>query len=128
MSKNMNVLIVDDDVMIRDCMAAFLEDEGFTVHTSASAEEALSSLSSIKPSVCITDLRLPGMNGEMFIQNAHEISPHSHFMIHTGSAYILADELRGLGMGPDDVLLKPVHDLSLLASRVMSIAACGEVS
>lgn len=125
MTGRINVLIVDDDSMIRDCMAAFFEDEGFAVHTSSSAEDALRSLPEVNPAVCITDLRLPGMNGELFIQQASGRCPSAHFMIHTGSAYILSDELRALGMCADDVLLKPVHDLSLLASRVMRIASGG---
>lgn len=125
MKQDIRVLIVDDDAMIRECVAAFLEDEGFTVHTSSSAEEALLSIVQVDPVVCITDLRLPGMNGEHFIQHASCTSPGTHFMIHTGSAYILSDELRALGMSPDDVLLKPVHNLALLAARVSDIAAQG---
>jgi hypothetical protein len=62
------------------------------------------------------------MNGELFVQKAHQLSPDTHFMIHTGSAYILADELREIGMTSDDVLLKPVHDLSSLSARVVAIA------
>jgi len=116
------ILIVDDDEMIRDCMTAFLEDEGFSVHTSASAEEALMSISALNPAVCITDMRLSGMNGELFIRKAYETCPQTRFMIHTGSAYVLTDELRAIGMDSDDVLLKPVHDLSLLTSRVLAVA------
>lgn len=122
MNRNVRILIVDDDEMIRECMTAFLEDEGFPVHTSASAEEALMSIDAVQPTICITDLRLPGMNGELFIRNACGICPETHFMIHTGSAYVLGDELRAIGMGSEDVLLKPVHDLSLLAARVTKIA------
>jgi DNA-binding NtrC family response regulator len=121
MKRDIHILIVDDDDMIRDCMTAFLEDECFTVHTSASAEEALMSIEAVNPAVCITDMRLPGMNGELFIQKAYGTCPNTHFMIHTGSAYVLADELRAIGMNSDDVLLKPVHDLSLLSERVMKI-------
>jgi len=123
MNHDTPILIVDDDAMIRDCMAAFLEDEGFPVHTADNAENALEMIAAVRPVVCITDMRLPGMNGELFIQMAHAVCPQSHFMIHTGSAYVLADELRALGMDSEDVLLKPIHDLSLLASRVMEIAA-----
>lgn len=122
MKHDLHILIVDDDVMIRECMTAFLEDEGFPVHTSASAEEALALIAAVNPAVCITDLRLEGMNGELFIRKAYELCPETHFMIHTGSAYVLTNELRAIGMDAADVLLKPVHDLALLAERIMEIA------
>ena len=127
MKRDIHILIVDDDAMIRDCMAAFLEDEGFPVHTADTAENALISIAAVKPAVCITDMRLPGMSGELFIRKAYEVCPETHFMIHTGSAYVLADELRAIGMDSDDVLLKPVHDLSLLAARVLDIAVRGNL-
>ena len=38
---DIRVLLVDDEKMIRDCVSAYLEDEGFSVHCTASAEEAL---------------------------------------------------------------------------------------
>lgn len=120
---DLHILIVDDDVMIRECMTAFLEDEGFPVHSSASAEDALASIVEVNPAVCITDLRLPGMGGELFIRTACGLCPDTHFMIHTGSAYVLTDELRAIGMNAGDVLLKPVHDLSLLAERIMELVA-----
>jgi DNA-binding NtrC family response regulator len=126
MKRGIHILIVDDDALIRDCMTAFLEDEGFTVHTSDSAEDALLSIVTVKPVLCITDMRLTGMNGELFIQKAHEVCPRTHFMIHTGSAYVLADELRSIGMNSDDVLLKPVHDLSRLTQRITEIAQRGQ--
>jgi DNA-binding NtrC family response regulator len=122
MNKDIRVLVVDDDIMIRDCILAFLEDEEFQVSVASSAEEGLDVISEIYPTVCITDMRLPGMNGEIFIQKAHLVSPDTHFMIHTGSAYILPDELRAIGMTSDDVLLKPVHDLSRLSGRIIAIA------
>jgi CheY-like chemotaxis protein len=80
------------------------------------------SLSAVKPVVCITDMRLPGMSGELFIQQAHVVCPQAYFMIHTGSAYVLAVELRLIGMNSDDVLRKPVHDLSLLTRWITEIA------
>jgi len=121
MNRQVSVLIVDDEWLIRDCISAFLEDEGCTVSTAVSAEGALLRLGDIAPTVCITDMRLPGMNGEAFILSAHEICPSTHFLIHTGADYILADELLAIGMTSSDVLLKPVHDLSLITSWIRGV-------
>ena len=115
---DIKVLLVDDDEMIRDCVTAYLEDEGYSVHCAANAEEALESFAAISPVVCISDLRLPGMNGEEFIIRAHTISPDTGYMLHTGMLYLLSDELRAIGMAEDDVLLKPIHDLSKLVNKI----------
>ena len=122
---DISVLLVDDDQMIRDCIEAYLEDEGFGVHGAACAEEALESIVSICPAVCISDMRLSGMDGEEFIIKAHTLCPATGYLLHTGMMYSLSDELRAIGMTADDVLLKPVHDLSKLVNKIELIAAAG---
>lgn len=117
-----SVLLVDDDDMIRDCVTAYLEDEGFTVSGAVSGEDALALCAPLRPVVCISDMRLPGMDGEAFIVAAHALSPATRFFIHTGMLYSLSDELRGIGLTADDVLLKPIHDLSKLVAKIRSIA------
>lgn len=122
---DIRVLLVDDEEMIRDSVSAYLEDEGFSVYCTASAEEALESIVSISPVVCISDLRLPGMDGEKFIVRAYDLCPSTIFMLHTGMLYILSDELRAIGMTADDVLLKPIHDLSRLVDKIRNLATVG---
>ena len=119
------VLLVDDDEMIRDCVSAYLDDEGFCVHCADSGEEALELISSLRPEVCISDMRLPGILGDEFIIKAHAISPDTGYMLHTGMLYSLSDELRTIGMSADDVLLKPIHDLSKLVHKIKYIAGAG---
>ena len=120
-----SVLLVDDDEMIRECVAAYLEDEGFTVHAADSGEAGLEVLASLRPEVCMSDMRLPGMNGEEFIVKGHALCPATAFIIHTGMLYSLSDELRSLGMRGDDVLLKPIHDLTRLVNKIRNLAAAG---
>lgn len=118
----LRILLVDDDEMVRDCISAYLEDDGFTVHSATSAEEALLVLPDFRPAVCITDMRLPGMTGETFILHAHKLTPEVHFLLHTGGSFVLSDPLRSIGMVADDVLYKPLHELSLLSRRIRSLS------
>lgn len=120
-----HVLLVDDEKIICDCITAYLEDEGFSVHSAFSGEEALTKISAVCPTVCISDLRMSAMDGEEFILRAHAICPAAFFMLHTGMLYSLSDRLRKIGMTPDDVLLKPVHDLSTLVKKIKQLAASG---
>lgn len=121
---DIKILLVDDDEMIRECVTAYLEDEGFTVVGTSTAEEALEIIAGFTPLVCIADMTLPGgMNGDEFILKAHAVSPETSYMLHTGKIYTLTDELKAIGMKPDDVLLKPIHDLSKLVEKIKIIAA-----
>jgi hypothetical protein len=68
------------------------------------------------------------MNGETFIVQAFSISPETGYLLHTGSAYILSDELRAIGMTPDDIFFKPIHELATLTDRIRAIAAVRSAS
>lgn len=125
---DIRVLLVDDDTMIRDCVAAYLEDEGFSVHGACNGEDALELIAAFRPVACISDMRLPGINGEEFISRAHALCPATGYLLHTGMLYSLSDALCAIGMTPDDVLLKPIHDLSKLVDKIRLIAAAGSIT
>lgn len=61
------VLVVDDEKNMRSSVRTLLEDEGYSVRTVESAEEALTTLSQEKFLMVITDARLGGMNGYEFL-------------------------------------------------------------
>jgi CheY-like chemotaxis protein len=62
-----SILIVDDDVDIRDTLADFLEDEGYTVGAAANGREALAYLREhLSTSVVLLDLMMPVMDGFKF--------------------------------------------------------------
>lgn len=125
---DIKILLVDDDEIIRECVTAYLEDEGFTVLGTATAEDALQAIVTFCPIVCISDMRLPNMNGDEFILKAHELHPSISYMLHTGMNCTLSKELRDIGMTQDDVLLKPIHDLKKLVNKIKTIAEAGGVS
>ncbi|MEI7815819.1 MAG: response regulator [Desulfuromonadales bacterium] len=119
---DIRVLLVDDDDMIRDCIMAYLDDEGFSVRGAACGEEALEIIHLLNPAVCISDMRLPGMSGEQFIAAAYALCPSTGYLLHTGMHYSLSDSLCAIGMTDDDILLKPIHDLSKLVRKIKSSA------
>ena len=62
----MNVLVVDDQEVIRDTLQTALDDEGFTVECASNGQEALDILGHWKPCVILLDLMMPVMDGWAF--------------------------------------------------------------
>jgi PleD family two-component response regulator len=69
MIKDKVVLLVDDEPSILNATKVGLADRGFTVKAVDGAEAALKALHSLKPSIIVSDLVMPGTNGfELFQQ------------------------------------------------------------
>lgn len=120
------ILVVDDEASVRNSLAGFLEDCGCTVAMAASAEEALTMLAHTPFDVAIVDLRLPDMNGDALILEAHGWQPSLRFLIHTGSvSFHLSDELHQIGISQAQIFLKPIADLNLLVQGIDRLLADG---
>lgn len=61
------ILIVDDDPSLRTVLAVALEGEGYAVFVAENGRQGLDLLASMHPSVILTDLNMPVMNGWEFI-------------------------------------------------------------
>jgi PleD family two-component response regulator len=62
-NSDIHVLIVDDDLSVRNTMQEYISNAGFSSLTAATAEEALELVEKNDFSVVITDIRLPGLGG-----------------------------------------------------------------
>lgn len=117
------VLIVDNDVLVRENLVAYLEDEGMTVDAVSSGEDALALLRT-RPrfDVCVLDMRLPGMDGNASIRAIHGIAPGMGLLIHTGSAdYSPPADLQRVGIGDSEVFRKPLRDMAPLARAIRAL-------
>jgi DNA-binding response OmpR family regulator len=61
--KKLNVLVVDDETVQRELLAAVLESEGFTVVQAAGGREAIQVAMAIKPDLVLLDLMMPDVSG-----------------------------------------------------------------
>jgi CheY-like chemotaxis protein len=64
------VLLVDDNVSVRESLARLLRMEGYDVVEAADGLEALEHLEAARPDVVVTDLRMPRMHGLDFIRES----------------------------------------------------------
>ncbi|MBS3759088.1 MAG: response regulator [Desulfobacterales bacterium] len=118
-TSDIHILVVDDEAVVNINLSGYLEDEGFTVFSAASAEEALELIDQQRIDVGIIDMRLPGMDGNALILKAYHKQRAMKFLIHTGSTnYSLPQSLIELGLGEAQVLRKPVSDLSILPRMI----------
>jgi two-component system, cell cycle response regulator len=114
-----HVLIVDDDIAIRDSMNEFLEMSGFRSAMAASAEDAVAALKDKELDVVITDIMLPGMNGlELtdYIKKNYDID----VIVMTGYSGDYSYE-EAISKGASDFVFKPVRfeELLLRLRRVL---------
>jgi CheY-like chemotaxis protein len=70
------ILVVDDDLSIRETATLILESEGFEVLTAADGVEGLHSLSQCLPDLIISDLNMPRMSGFEFLAVVRQRFPH----------------------------------------------------
>jgi len=76
-----NILVVDDDEMIRTCITEILNMEGYNVYSAVHGKEALDLLTSMEsdnyPGCIILDLKMPVMDGQTFLKSIHTDYPDS---------------------------------------------------
>jgi PAS domain S-box-containing protein len=124
----LRVLLVDDEDVIREVLAHYLEDAGYSVLPAANGAEALALLASEpKVDALITDLSMLGMDGLAVIRAAREHYPALPAILLTGYAGDDAALVLGRSIGGAVSLLrKPVSDVQLLDCLSAMLAAGGE--
>jgi DNA-binding response OmpR family regulator len=119
------VLVVDDEVRIRDLVRRYLEHEGHQVLTAGSGAEALETSRRAGIELVVLDLRLPDIPGE---EVAAEIRRASDVPILMLTAKVdERDRIRGLEVGADDYVTKPFSPRELVL-RVNAILRRGRAS
>ncbi|HEY1411296.1 MAG TPA: response regulator, partial [Rhodopila sp.] len=121
------VLLVDDEAMVRETLAASLEDAGYTVLTAADGSQALDLLRSPAPiDILITDLSMPGMDGLALIQQARYQRPALPAVLLTG--YAGNDQAEGGPQGDTYTLVRKPVTGQQLAVRIASVLAAALTS
>ena len=118
------ILVVDDEMAIRESLEEYLEDFGYTIITAETGEEAINKLENTAGNLllAIVDLRLPELSGETLICKMKEIKPNLHIIIHTGSVnYHPSEQLKHFGIGEENIFRKPQVDLTRFLIKIESL-------
>jgi len=110
-----NILIVDDDSLLRRSLSFHLEQGGYQVHTAASAEDALAYMKRVPPDLVILDIGLPGMDGLDALRELKKLGDFPIIFLTARRREL--DEVVGLELGADDYITKP-FDVDVLLARV----------
>ena len=112
------ILVVDDEVNLRDMVRLYLEREGYRVVEAANGRDALFAARYEKPDLVLLDLMMPEMGGYDFIRRFTKESDTPIIVL--TAKLEESDKVVGLELGADDYVTKPFGIQELIA-RVRAV-------
>ncbi len=119
----MRIVLIDDDPDTHDVIITYLSSEGFDAQSAYSGAEGIELIQEANADLVILDVELPHVDGWDVCQQIRFFSDVPILMI-SAVARDDADIVRGLNLGADDYLLKPIR-LEVLKARVQALLRRG---
>jgi DNA-binding NtrC family response regulator len=120
MEKGVNIMVVDDEEIVRDSLGAWLEEDGYHVESVESGKKALELLPSKDWDLMLVDLKMPGMDGIQLMDEVRKTHPDMLVIIMT--AYATVDTaVKAMKKGAYDYFVKPFNpdDISLTIRKIV---------
>jgi len=117
---NIKILIVDDELIMRESLAGWLERDGHTVQTAASGEEALEKLKQTHFDIFLVDIKMEGMSGLEVLRRVKESDPDAEVVMITAYGSI-PSAIEAMKDGAYDYMLKPFdpNELGVLIEKII---------
>ena len=135
MTNKQTILVVDDEVTVREVVRRYLELEGFRVLEADTGPLALHLLHQEKPDLIVLDIMLPGLDGLTITRTLRETVQHRDDTAISGDIPIImltarneeADRITGFELGTDDYIVKPFspRELVMRIKAVLRRSAAG---
>ena len=81
MQKKSKILIVDDEAYIRRVLELKLKNKGYDVITASNGNEGLKKFNLYHPDVVITDIKMPGMDGQVLCEQMEKANNEKPYLI-----------------------------------------------
>ncbi len=110
-----HVLVVDDETLIADSVAAILNRNGYDAVARYSGLAAIEYLEKKRPDIVVTDIMLPDLDGVRVALTVREVLPQTRVVLfsgHVSTTQLL--ELNSAAANSFELLSKPVHPAQLL--------------
>ncbi|MHB1219704.1 MAG: response regulator [Alphaproteobacteria bacterium] len=118
MSAPLHILVVDDEPLAAAAIGDFLARKGHRTTIAHGVQEALKSYARDPADLVITDIRMPGGDGNMLVASLRQLDAKLPIIVVTGQI-----ELGTAGFGQDPPVLKKPVDLRKLVAMVNRMAA-----
>jgi DNA-binding NtrC family response regulator len=114
------ILIVDDELVVRDSLGKWFTSEGYTARPVGSGREALEAIQQTEYDIALIDIKMPGMDGMELQARLREADADLTVIIMTGYASV-DTAVQALKMGAYDYITKPVDpdELSHMVSNAL---------
>jgi len=118
MKEDVKILVVDDEVIMRNLLLKILEQEGYLVTLAGSYNEATAKLNTAQIDIGLSDVKMPETNGFELLKEIKNKWPQTAVIMMTGygDAYTVKEALM---LGADEYVTKPFksHEISLIIER-----------
>lgn len=112
-ASNYSILVIDDEEIIRNSIAAYLEDYQFKVFLAENGRAGLETFNKEKVDLVITDLQMPEVDGKRVLSKINEQNPEMPIIVISGTGRI-TDSIDAHRLGAWDYVLKPIDDMSVI--------------
>ena len=120
--KKITILVVDDELSIRESLRGWLEQDGYKVETAVDGPTALAMIQENHFDIMLLDVKMPKMNGITVLMKLKERDPETAVVLMTAHGAI-QDAVAALKLGAYDYLLKPfeLEELSLTIEKLVQM-------
>jgi len=122
MRAHWQILVVDDEEVMCESLAAWLREDGYGVDTASSGVEALEKAQKKDYAIYFIDLKMPGMDGIETMMQIRRLQPEASIIIIT--AYATVDTaITAMKEGAQEYIVKPCNpeEISLLVNRIIKV-------
>ncbi len=118
---NAKILIVDDELILRESLAGWLQRDGHAVETAGSGEAALGMLKDARFDIMLVDIKMEGMSGLDVLQHVKETDPDVDVVMITAFGSI-PTAIEAMKNGAYDYMLKPFdpNELGVLIDKIIT--------
>jgi DNA-binding NtrC family response regulator len=114
------ILIVDDELIMRESLAGWLERDGHSIQTASSGEEALEKLQQTRFGILLVDIKMAGISGLDVLHSVKESDPDVAVVMITAFGSI-PTAIEAMKKGAYDYMLKPFdpNELGVLIEKII---------